>query len=96
MKKILLLTPTLPFSELSNTKKEKPKRKSYAVEKTDANGKISFQKWLIMYCAKQEQNVLLREYNTFYEEGAYACAACNTELYYSKDKYDSKSGMAFF
>ena len=36
------------------------------------------------------------EYDSFYKEGTYACAACKTELYYSKDKFDSKSGWPSF
>lgn len=36
------------------------------------------------------------KYNSFYEEGVYHCAACGTELFDSKTKFDSGSGWPSF
>ena len=36
------------------------------------------------------------DYYNFYENGIYHCVCCNTELFHSKDKYDSGSGWPSF
>lgn len=36
------------------------------------------------------------DYYNFYENGIYHCICCNTELFHSKDKYDSGSGWPSF
>ena len=36
------------------------------------------------------------DYYNFYENGIYHCICCDTELFHSKDKYDSGSGWPSF
>lgn len=38
----------------------------------------------------------VNEYNNFYEEGVYVCAACGNPLFHSETKYNSRTGWPSF
>ncbi|MDB4016031.1 peptide-methionine (R)-S-oxide reductase MsrB [Flavobacteriaceae bacterium] len=98
MKKILFILLLLPFlASCQTTKKETQKKAAYAIQKTDAEWKDSLPE-MAYYVLRQAgtERPFTGEYNSFYKEGTYVCAACKTELYYSKDKFDSKTGWPSF
>ena len=98
MKKTLLTLLLLPFVvSCQTTNKETLEKKKYAVEKTEATWKKELPE-MAYFVLRQAgtESPFTGEYNKFYEAGVYACAACKTKLYYSKDKYDSKSGWPSF
>ena len=98
MKKILLTLLLFPLmASCQNNKKEAIKSKTYAVEKTDAVWKNELPRMAYQVLRHEATEPPFSGiYDNFYEEGVYICAACNTELYFSKDKYDSKSGWPSF
>ena len=82
MKKILFTLLLLPFlASCQTTKKETQKKAAYAIQKTDAEWKNSLPE-MAYYVLRQAgtERPFTGEYNSFYKEGTYACAACNTEL----------------
>ena len=76
----LLLLPFL--ASCQTAKKETKKKLVYAVQKTDAEWKNSLPE-MAYYILRQAgtERPFTGEYNSFYEEGTYACAACKTEVY---------------
>ena len=97
MKKILLPLLLFPLMASCQNKKEAVKSKIYAVEKTDAEWKNELPRMAYQVLRHEAtEPPFSGTYDKFYEEGVYTCAACNTELYFSKDKYDSKSGWPSF
>lgn len=98
MKNLLFALLLLPFlGGCQSTKKEVQKKTQYAVQKTDAEWKneLSEMSYYVLRQAGTERP-FTGEYNSFYKEGTYSCVACKTELYSSKDKFDSKSGWPSF
>ena len=81
---------------LSQQKKSKEK-KSYAVEKTDQEWKKELPKmsYLVLRKATTEYP-FTGKYNNHKAKGTYTCAGCNSPLYESENKYDSKCGWPSF
>ena len=72
-------------------------KKSYAVEKSDSEWKSQLPDLSYKVLRKAATEYAFSgEYNGNKKEGVYHCYACNTPLYESKYKYDSKSGWPSF
>ena len=94
MKKLILLLFAITFQSCHSQNKETMEPK---VKKTDAEWKKQL---------TPEQYYVLRQngteakfssaLNKNYGKGVYVCAACNTPLFKSENKYDSGSGWPSF
>ncbi len=89
---------TLLFSCNSSAQKNNAQiEKEYSISKTDAEWKAQL---------TEKQYYVLREagterpfssaYDKNYEKGTYHCAACNTPLFLSEHKFDSRTGWPSF
>ena len=69
----------------------------YPIEKTDDEWKKELPE-LSYYILRKSytEPAFTGKFNKFYEKGYYVCGGCNSELYNSKNKYDSKSGWPSF
>ena len=83
-------------SGLSQSKKTTEPR-SYTLEKTDEEWKNELPKmsYLVLRKAATEYP-FTGKYNNHKGKGTYTCAGCNTPLYESENKYDSKCGWPSF
>jgi len=98
MRSLLLFLFITPIISCSQTSNENSKMNNiYLINKTVTEWR--------KILTKQEFNILREsgteraysgEYNSFYERGIYICKACNSELYNSKYKFDSRSGWPSF
>lgn len=98
MKKIFLITIGLLFFSCNgNAQKKEQEKEVFPLVKTDAEWRTQL--------TEMEYRVLRKkgterpggnEFNKFYEDGTYICAACGVNLYESKNKYDSGSGWPAF
>ena len=71
--------------------------KNYTVEKTDKEWKEQLPKMSYMVLRKAATEYPFTGiYNNHKENGIYNCAGCNTPLYESDNKYDSKCGWPSF
>ncbi len=98
MKKIiifLLLVPALSCSQ--KNKKKHTQKKVYIVNKTDTEWKkiLSKEEYKILRKSGTE-SAYSGEYNNHFKKGIYACKACNSFLYKSENKFDSKTGWPSF
>ena len=81
---------------ISQEKKSKDD-KIYAVEKTDQEWKEELPKMSYMVLRKAATEYpFTGKYNNHKAKGTYTCAGCNTPLYKSENKYDSKCGWPSF
>ena len=72
-------------------------KKIYAVEKTDQEWKEELPKMSYMVLRKAATEYPFTGiYNNHKAKGTYTCAGCNTPLYQSENKYDSKCGWPSF
>tara|TARA_B100000767_G_C19767667_1_gene538406 strand:- start:1056 stop:1541 length:486 start_codon:yes stop_codon:yes gene_type:complete len=92
---ILLLFPLM--GSCQNNKKEAVKNKIYVVEKTDSEWRSKLPKMAYQVLRNEvTERPFSGTYDKFYEDGVYTCAGCNTKLYFSENKYNSKSGWPSF
>lgn len=89
-----------PASDSKNSKEEEKTQKSMennTTTKTDAEWKkiLTPEQYAILR-EKGTERPGIGEYNTFSQKGAYACAACGTELFTSDQKFDSHCGWPSF
>ena len=97
MKKIaLLLVITLMFSCKSKGQ-DKEKKESFPVSKTDAQWKaeLSDMEYYVLREAGTER-AFSSSLNKEYRKGTFHCAACNTPLFKSENKFDSGTGWPSF
>ena len=89
----LVLTSCNGVSQQNKSKEDK----SYSAEKTDQEWKKVLPKmsYLVLRKAATEYP-FTGKYNNHKSEGTYTCAGCNTPLYESENKYDSKCGWPSF
>lgn len=81
---------------VSQEKKSK-EDKSYEVKKTDQQWKEELPKMSYMVLRKAATEYpFTGKYNNHKAKGTYNCAGCNTPLYKSENKYDSKCGWPSF
>ncbi len=78
-------------------KNQSKEKKTYAVDKTDAEWKEELPE-MAYYVLRQAgtERAFSGELNKKYDPGVYVCAACKTPLYNSEHKYDSRSGWPSF
>ncbi|MFT5436849.1 MAG: peptide-methionine (R)-S-oxide reductase [Ulvibacter sp.] len=97
MKNILLLVITLFIFSCNSSAQDKKEVENYKITKTDSQWKADL--------SEMEYNVLRKAgterpftspLNKIYEEGTYVCAACNTDLFEGKNKFDSGTGWPSF
>ena len=81
---------------VSQEKKSK-EDKSYEVKKTDQQWREELPKMSYMVLRKAATEYpFTGKYNNHKAKGTYTCAGCNTPLYKSENKYDSKCGWPSF
>ena len=99
MKNILsLLVFVLLFNcNSSAQKKETTKKETFEITKTEAEWKeeLTTEQYFVLREAGTERP-FSSPLNKNYEKGIYHCAACNTPLFKSEHKFDSKSGWPSF
>ncbi len=94
MKKILIALFLISFVNYSGISQDK---KTYKVSKTTKEWKsilTPMQFYVLRKAGTERRNS--SPLNNNYKKGLYVCAACNTPLYKSKNKYDSRSGWPAF
>jgi peptide-methionine (R)-S-oxide reductase len=93
----LLLTVLLLISCSSKAQTSSKEKKTYKVEKTNAEWKniLTAKQYSILREAGTER-AFSSSFNKNTEKGTYVCAACKTPLYKSEYKYDSGSGWPSF
>ncbi|APY00102.1 peptide-methionine (R)-S-oxide reductase [Lacinutrix venerupis] len=98
MKKIALLVLTIfLFNCNGNAQDSKKEKKDYEITKTEAEWKqiLSNEAYQVLRKAGTERpfsSALNKEYGA----GVYVCAACETPLFNSEDKFDSGTGWPSF
>ncbi|MDA9685342.1 peptide-methionine (R)-S-oxide reductase MsrB [Flavobacteriaceae bacterium] len=100
MKKYFVLFALISLgcqSQNSNKKNKNSSHTKYKIEKTDAQWKneLSSIQYYVLRQAGTER-AFSGEYDKNYNSGIYVCAACQSPLYESRYKYDSKSGWPSF
>lgn len=78
-------------------KAARKEKKEFPVTKSEAEWKADLDE--MEYYVLREKGTEPRgnnEYNKFYRDGIYVCAACGVKLYQSEHKYDSGSGWPAF
>ena len=100
MMKNLIIVAALTFLISCNTTAQEDKKKaarSYEISKTDAEWKADLTEiqYLVLRKAGTERP-FTSKLNKNYEQGTYACAACETPLYESEHKFDSGTGWPSF
>jgi len=97
MKKVILLLLTIILVSCNSTAQDKKEAKVFPITKTKKEWKAQL--------TSEQYNVLRKagtearwssEFNTNHKEGVYVCAACDTPLFKSKDKFESGSGWPSF
>jgi len=99
MKNQVIFLVTLVLISCNGVSQEKKSRedKIYAVEKTDQEWKEELPKMSYMVLRKAATEYpFTGKYNNHKAKGIYTCAGCNTPLYKSENKYDSKCGWPSF
>jgi peptide-methionine (R)-S-oxide reductase len=99
MKNQVIFLVTLVLISCNSVSQEKKSRedKIYAVEKTDQEWKEELPKMSYMVLRKAATEYpFTGKYNNHKAKGIYTCAGCNTPLYKSENKYDSKCGWPSF
>lgn len=97
MKKIaLLLVVTLMFSCKSKGQ-DKDEKESFSVSKTDSQWKaeLTDMEYYVLREAGTER-AFSSPLNNEYKSGTFHCAACNTPLFKSENKFDSGTGWPSF
>lgn len=98
MKNILsIVALSLLFACNTTAQKENTKKEVFTVVKTDAEWKAQLSD-LQYYVLRQEgtERPFTSALNKNDEEGTYVCAACETPLFESKNKFDSGTGWPSF
>ncbi|MBT4826651.1 MAG: peptide-methionine (R)-S-oxide reductase MsrB [Flavobacteriaceae bacterium] len=99
VKNQVIFLVTLVLISCNGVSQEKKSRedKIYAVEKTDQEWKEELPKMSYMVLRKAATDYpFTGKYNNHKAKGIYTCAGCNTPLYKSENKYDSKCGWPSF
>lgn len=97
MKKILIIT-LISFCFSCNTSaQKKAKKETFAINKTEAEWKAQLTD-LQFYVLREAgtERAFSSPLDKTYTSGTYVCAACETPLFKSEHKYDSRSGWPSF
>jgi peptide-methionine (R)-S-oxide reductase len=97
MKRLILFATFLIFFSCNSISQEKKKTKQYKVTKTEAEWKaqLSDIEYYVLRQAGTERQ-FSSPLNDNHKKGVYVCVACETPLFESDYKYDSKSGWPSF
>ncbi len=97
MKKISLLLCIVLLYSCKSPAQDNEKEVSYPVSKTEAEWKSQLTE--VEYYVLREagtERPFTSELNKNYEKGTYVCAACQTPLFKSQNKFDSGTGWPSF
>ncbi|MFK7782267.1 peptide-methionine (R)-S-oxide reductase MsrB [Psychroserpens sp.] len=94
---IIVLVVALFFSCNSSAQKQKEEKKEFPVTKTETEWKAELtpEQFYVLRKAGTERP-FSSDLNKEYSEGVFHCAACNTPLFKSEDKFDSGTGWPSF
>lgn len=98
MKKLaLIFTVCILFNCQGNSQKKVSDKKEYKISKTEAEWKkeLSEKEFYVLRKSGTERP-FTSPLNKNYNEGTYVCAACNTPLFKSENKFDSGTGWPSF
>ncbi|OSY89408.1 peptide methionine sulfoxide reductase [Tenacibaculum holothuriorum] len=98
MKKILLIILTVFIANCTSYGQKKKKvQRTYKIEKTNAEWKkaLTPKQYYVLREAGTERP-FSSPLNKNYKKGTYVCAACETPLYKSENKFDSGTGWPSF
>ena len=95
--RVLIFFLSALFFMSCNSNAQKKENKSYVVTKTEVQWKAQLTD-MQYYILRQSgtERAFTHPLNKNYNKGSYYCAACNTILYESNDKFDSKTGWPSF
>ncbi|MCK5401108.1 MAG: peptide-methionine (R)-S-oxide reductase MsrB [Flavobacteriaceae bacterium] len=97
MKKLILLCVLITLISCNSSAQEQKEAKQYKVSKTEAEWKeqlTDLQYYVLRKSGTERQ--FSSPLNKNYGKGTYVCAACETPLFESDYKYDSRSGWPSF
>ncbi|MBE9490166.1 MAG: peptide-methionine (R)-S-oxide reductase MsrB [Bacteroidetes bacterium] len=97
MKKLILLCVLITLISCNSTAQQKKEQKIFPVTKTKAEWKAQLtdlQYYVLRKAGTERQ--FSSPFNKNYDKGTYVCAACETPLFESDYKYDSRSGWPSF
>ena len=97
MKKLFILCFALTIISCKGNAQKEEEEKTYPVSKTESEWKTQLSE-MEFYVLRQAgtERPFTSPLNKNYEEGIYACAACNTPLFRSEHKFDSGTGWPSF
>ena len=96
-KLIFFITIFLISCDGVSQQKKYKENKVYEIQKTDQEWKEELPKMSYMVLRKAATEYpFTGKYNNHKAKGTYTCAGCNTPLYQSDNKYDSKCGWPSF
>ena len=97
MKQIIYLSIVIILFSCNSTAQQKNETKPFPITKSDAEWKTELtdlQFYILRKSGTERQ--FSSPLNKNYDKGIYVCAACETPLFESNYKYDSKSGWPSF
>jgi len=97
MKQIIYLSIVIILFSCNSTAQQKNETKTFPITKSDAEWKTELtdlQFYILRKSGTERQ--FSSPLNKNYDKGIYVCAACETPLFESNYKYDSKSGWPSF
>ena len=97
MQKMILLSILIACFSCKSMGQKKEETKEYEVTKTEAEWKSQLSK-LEYYVLREEgtERAFSSDLDKNYEKGIYVCKACNTPLFKSDHKFDSRTGWPSF
>jgi len=97
MKKLVLLCVFATLFSCNTSAQQKEKNKAFPINKTEAEWKaqLSKQEFYVLRQAGTERP-FSSPLDKNYKEGLYVCAACNSPLFKSEHKFDSRTGWPSF
>jgi len=97
MKKIIILSVFGLFLSCNSSAQKKEASKEYKIKKTDAEwrAQLSESEYYVLREAGTER-AFSSILNTVNDQGIYVCAACETPLFKSENKFDSGTGWPSF
>ncbi|MBT8259578.1 MAG: peptide-methionine (R)-S-oxide reductase MsrB [Bacteroidia bacterium] len=97
MKKIIVFMSIMAIMSCRSNAQENKEEKNYPVTKTEAEWKAELTS--LQYYVLREagtERAFSSSLDKNYEKGVYVCAACETPLFRSENKFDSGSGWPSF